>query len=54
MKRSTRPSVSTIFCVPVKNGWHLLQMSSRMAGFVDRVVKVRTGEEDFDALQDVE
>jgi hypothetical protein len=26
-KRSTRPAVSTIFCLPVKNGWQFEQMS---------------------------
>jgi hypothetical protein len=25
--RSTRPAVSISFCLPVKNGWHWLQMS---------------------------
>jgi hypothetical protein len=25
--RSTRPAVSTSFCLPVKNGWQTLQMS---------------------------
>jgi len=26
-KRSTRPAVSTSFCLPVKKGWHWAQMS---------------------------
>jgi hypothetical protein len=26
-KRSTRPAVSTSFCLPVKKGWQLAQMS---------------------------
>jgi len=37
-KRSTRPAVSTNFCVPVKNGWHLEQMPIRMSLRVDRVL----------------
>ena len=37
LNRSTRPSVSTIFCVPVKNGWQTEQISIRISGFVDRV-----------------
>jgi hypothetical protein len=36
--RSTRPSVSTIFCVPVKNGWQAAQISTRMSFTVDRVL----------------
>src|SRR5215217_2817919 len=28
LNRSTRPAVSTNFCLPVKNGWQLLQMST--------------------------
>ena len=28
-KRSTRPAVSTNFCLPVKNGWQLEQISTR-------------------------
>src|SRR5205814_126525 len=27
-KRSTRPAVSTSFCLPVKNGWHAEQIST--------------------------
>src|SRR5437667_9894665 len=38
LTRSTRPSVSTIFCVPVKNGWQLEQISSLMSPTVDRVL----------------
>src|SRR6267154_1491343 len=29
VKRSTRPAVSTSFCLPVKNGWQLEQISTR-------------------------
>src|ERR1700732_5621542 len=37
-KRSTRPAVSTSFCLPVKNGWQLEQISRLMAPlWVDRV-----------------
>ena len=36
--RSTRPAVSTNFCVPVKNGWHFEQMPMRMSLRVDRVL----------------
>src|SRR5687768_17818491 len=38
--RSTRPAVSTNFCLPVKNGWQLLQMSTLIFGSVLRVVNV--------------
>ena len=34
---STRPPVSTSFCLPVKNGWHLEQISTRISPFVERV-----------------
>src|SRR5260370_31234503 len=38
-KRSTRPAVSTSFCLPVKNGWQFEQISRLMAPlWVDRVV----------------
>src|SRR5580700_11043444 len=37
-KRSTRPAVSTNFCVPVKNGWHFEQMPMRMSLRVDFVL----------------
>ena len=37
---STRPSVSTIFCLPVKNGWQAEQISTRSCGLVDRVSNV--------------
>jgi hypothetical protein len=40
MNFSTRPSVSTIFCLPVKNGWQLEQISTRITGFVERVTNV--------------
>src|SRR5437867_4460131 len=36
-KRSTRPAVSTSFCLPVKNGWHAEQISTWMVGTVERV-----------------
>src|ERR1051325_5611953 len=40
-KRSTRPAVSTSFCLPVKNGWQLEQISRLMLPlWVERVVKV--------------
>jgi hypothetical protein len=35
LKRSMRPAVSTSFCLPVKNGWHLEQISTRMSFLVD-------------------
>ena len=38
LNRSTRPSVSTIFCVPVKKGWQLEQMSTLMSPTVDLVL----------------
>src|SRR5204862_322850 len=34
-KRSTRPAVSTSFCLPVKNGWHAEQISTWMVGTVE-------------------
>jgi hypothetical protein len=37
---STLPAVSISFCLPVKNGWQLEHISSLMAGFVERVLKV--------------
>jgi hypothetical protein len=37
LKRSTRPAVSTNFCLPVKNGWHWLQISTLIFGSVLRV-----------------
>jgi hypothetical protein len=36
-KRSTRPAVSTSFCLPVKNGWQAEQMSVWISAFVERV-----------------
>jgi hypothetical protein len=39
-KRSTRPAVSTNFCVPVKKGWHLEQMPIRMSFRVERVLRM--------------
>ena len=38
MKRSTRPSVSRIFWVPVKKGWLPLQTSTWISGWVEPVV----------------
>src|SRR5213595_1149275 len=40
LKRSTRPAVSTNFCLPVKNGWHAEQISTLILATVLRVVKV--------------
>ena len=40
LKRSTRPAVSISFCLPVKNGWHALQISRRSSFFVEWVSKV--------------
>src|SRR5262249_43598251 len=38
-KRSTRPAVSTSFCLPVKNGWQFEQISRWISPlWVDRVV----------------
>jgi hypothetical protein len=39
-KRSTRPAVSTSFCLPVKNGWQTLQMSVWISAIVERVWNV--------------
>src|SRR5690348_14797157 len=41
-KRSTRPAVSTSFCLPVKKGWQLEQISTRSISplTVERVWKV--------------
>src|SRR5262249_2708146 len=39
-KRSTRPAVSMSFCLPVKNGWHFEQTSTRMSGLVERVLMI--------------
>src|SRR5437879_262468 len=40
-KRSTRPAVSTNFCLPVKKGWHAEQISTEMSPLcVERVVKL--------------
>jgi hypothetical protein len=41
-KRSTRPAVSTSFCLPVKKGWQLEQISTRSISplMVERVWKV--------------
>src|SRR5262249_50743031 len=37
-KRSTRPAVSSNFCLPVKNGWQLAQISTLMSPlWVERV-----------------
>lgn len=40
IKRSTCPAVSTMRCVPVKNGWQLEHISTLSIGFVDLVVKL--------------
>src|SRR4051812_15165358 len=40
VNRSTRPSVSISFCLPVKNGWQFEQISRCSSGFVDRVFHV--------------
>jgi len=42
VKRSTRPAVSTSFCLPVKNGWQLEQISTRSMSplMVERVGNV--------------
>ena len=37
---STRPALSMNFCLPVKNGWHWEQISTRISFFVDLVVNV--------------
>jgi hypothetical protein len=34
-KRSMRPAVSISFCLPVKNGWHFEQISTRMSALVE-------------------
>ena len=39
-KRSTRPAVSISFCLPVKYGWQRAQISTLIAGTVERVTKV--------------
>ncbi len=36
--RSTWPAVSMIVCLPVKNGWQLLQTSTRSSGRVEPTV----------------
>jgi len=36
-KRSTRPAVSTSFCLPVKKGWHWAQISVWISAWVDLV-----------------
>src|SRR5271165_2791395 len=39
-KRSTRPAVSTSFCLPVKNGWQAEHISTWMSPlWVERVTK---------------
>src|SRR3954454_23688180 len=40
VNRSTRPSVSSSFCLPVKNGWQLEQISRCSSGLVERVFHV--------------
>ena len=37
LKRSTRPPVSTSFCLPVKKGWHLEQTSTTIFSLVEPV-----------------
>jgi len=37
--RSTRPAVSISFCLPVKNGWQLEQISTWISFLVERVVQ---------------
>ena len=40
-KRSMRPAVSINFCLPVKNGWHEEQISTRISPlWVERVLKL--------------
>jgi len=38
LNRSNRPAVSTNFCLPVKNGWQALQISTVILADVLRVV----------------
>lgn len=40
VNRSTRPSVSISFCLPVKNGWQFEQISRCSSGFVECVFQV--------------
>src|SRR5207247_10611189 len=40
VKRSTRPAASMSFCLPVKTGWQLEQISRRSSFLVERVVHV--------------
>ena len=40
LKRSTRPAVSTSFCLPVKNGWQLEQTSRWIESRTERVWNV--------------
>ena len=40
VNRSTRPSVSISFCLPVKKGWQFEQISRCSSFFVDRVFQV--------------
>ena len=37
---STRPALSTIFSLPVKNGWQAEQISKRISALFERVLKV--------------
>src|SRR5262249_14945228 len=39
-KRSMRPAESTNFCLPVKNGWHFEQISTRSSFLVEPVVQL--------------
>src|SRR3954454_16359022 len=40
LNRSTRPAVSTNFCLPVKNGWQAEQISTFTLACVLRVTKL--------------
>src|SRR6266545_29303 len=40
LKRSTRPWMSRMCCLPVKNGWHFAHTSTCRSGLVDPVTKV--------------
>ena len=40
VKRSIRPAESTRRCLPVKKGWQVEQISTRISDLVDRVVQL--------------
>ncbi len=40
LKRSTRPPVSTNFCLPVKNGWHFEHISTFNSGLTEPLSNV--------------